>query len=67
MKPALYRKAPKDSTTLRQIEKTPREIAADILHAQILADAQAAAERQGPELLVNPAPTDPPMVLEPGK
>jgi hypothetical protein len=35
--------------------------------ATALAEAQAAAAKVGPELLVNPAPSAPPVVLEPGK
>jgi hypothetical protein len=67
MIPALHRKQKPESTTLRQIEKTPREIAADLAYAQNLAEARAAAERAGPEILVNPLASDPPVVKEPGK
>jgi hypothetical protein len=67
MIPALHRKARPNESPLKHLEKTAREIAADILHEQMTADALAAAERSGPELLVNPAPSATPLVNEPGK
>jgi hypothetical protein len=67
MIPALHRKAPSNDSPLKHLEKTAREIAADILHEQMTADALIAAQRSGPELLVNPAPSETPQVNEPGK
>lgn len=70
MIPALHRAKDKaDVSTLKQIElpRTAREIAADALHEQIVREAQIAAQRAGPEILVNPAPTEPPVVNEIGK
>jgi hypothetical protein len=67
MVPAIHRKVLGVPTPLRQIERTAREIAADILHEQMVAEALIAAQRQGPEILVNPLPSEPPTVLEPGK
>lgn len=49
------------------LPKTARELAADAIHEQMVREAQAAAERAGPDILVNPAPSAPPIVLEPGQ
>lgn len=70
MIPALHRKRKeKNATPLKQIElpKSAREAAADALHEQMVREAQIAAERAGPEILVNPSPSEPPVVNEPGK
>jgi hypothetical protein len=56
MKPALMRK--------HKEVKGPLEALLDARTATVMADR---AKHAGPEVLVNPAPTDPPKVLEPGK
>ncbi len=71
MIPALHRSAPKTSTPL----KHSLQARADAAHEKMkvaqdalnLAQAQAAAAKVGPDLLINPAPTDPPHVNEIGK
>ena len=60
--PALNRK-PKDEalSTLDLDARTAKAM------EKLTAQRHAAALAAGPEILVNPAPTDPPLVLEPGK
>ena len=71
MIPAINRSAPRESTTLKQSLQSRAEIANEKLKAaqdaMNLAMAQAAAAKVGPDLLINPAPVDPPHINEPGK
>jgi hypothetical protein len=71
MVPAIHRGAPKESTSLKQSLQSRAEVAHEKLKraqdALNLAQAQAAAAKVGPDLLINPAPTEPPAILEPGK
>ena len=71
MIPAINRGAPKESSPLKQSLQSRAEIAHEKLRAAQdalnLAQAQAAAAKVGPDLLINPAPVDPPHINEPGK
>ena len=61
MVPALHRKSSKESTTLKT--NGPSFEAMLEAHKHEHAQHQATA----PEILVNPTPSDPPHVIEPGK
>ena len=71
MIPAINRGKSKDTTPL----KAALQSRADLAHEKMrkaqdalnLAQAQAAAAKVGPEILVNPVPSAAPVVLEPGK
>ena len=71
MIPAIHRDAPKETTPLKQSLQARAEVAHEKLKraqdALNLAQAQAAAAKVGPDLLINPSPTAPPAILEPGK
>jgi hypothetical protein len=71
MVPALHRDKKETSTPLKQSLQSRADQAFEKLKADrealALAEAQAIASKLGPELLINPAPTEPPRVLEPGK
>jgi hypothetical protein len=65
MVPALHRKPKVEEPT--PLKQTAREVAADLLHEQMVKEAQAIAQRAGPEILVNPHASATPKTLEPGK
>ena len=71
MIPAINRGKSPDTTPLKQALQSRAESAhAKLQKAQDalnLAQAQAAAAKVGPDVLVNPAPSAAPVVLEPGK
>jgi hypothetical protein len=71
MIPAINRAARETTTPLKQGLQSKADYAFEKLRAKkealALAEAQAIAAKVGPELLVNPAPTEPPKVNEPGK
>jgi hypothetical protein len=71
MVPALHRNAPKETTPLKQSLQSRADAAFEKLQkaqdALNLAQAQAAASKVGPDLLINPAPTVTPHVNEIGK
>lgn len=70
MVPAIHRAAQEESTPLKQTLQAKADAAhKKLLDKRALEDAQAIAARAatGPELILNHAPTQPPVVLEPGK
>jgi hypothetical protein len=74
MVPALNRTAAVTGSPLKPSEISSLQQRAEAAHEREVAkrvrlDAEAHAKRlaMGPEVLVNPAPTEPPKVLEPGK
>lgn len=70
MIPAINREARETSTPLKQTLQARADAAhKKILEQRALEDAKLAASRlaAGPELILNPAPSPPPTVLEPGK
>jgi len=62
MVPALHRKPLQESATLRQ-EHDPEALNARTAEAF----ANLAKQFPAPEIIVNPTPSEPPQVLEPGK
>jgi hypothetical protein len=71
MIPAINRGERDATTPLKQALQSKAESAFAKLKAKqeavALAEAQAIAAKVGPDLLINPAPSVPPRVIEPGK
>ena len=71
MIPAINRAEREATTPLKQTLQSKAEYAFAKLKAKqeaaAIAEAQAVAAKVGPDLLINPAPTEPPHVNEPGK
>jgi hypothetical protein len=71
MIPAINRTTPQASTPLKEGLQSKAEVQWEKLKKQQeatnLALAKAAAAKVGPDLLINPAPSAPPKVLEAGK
>jgi hypothetical protein len=71
MIPAINRSSPKASAPPKHSLQARAEAAHEKMKAAQdalnLAQAQAAAAKVGPDLLINPSPTEPPHITEPGK
>jgi hypothetical protein len=71
MIPAIHRGKGESKSPLKEALQSKAEEAFTKLKASqeaaALAEAQAIASKVGPDLLVNPAPSPVPIVLEPGK
>ena len=68
MIPAINRKSPEElAKDPPKLDLSHRKLKKPAPVADIPADVLKAAERAGPDILVNPAPSPTPRVLEPGK